>query len=400
MNIGAMLGGDWGGGFAQGMQMAVQEKQLAMQQQRMKQEEQRNRMLMEEHMLKLKRQRQVDEAGEKLKQSFSPQTTTKTEMTDPSDPSFGMGTPIEKTTTTTQEPRLISELRRTRGDKFADAVMMMAQVNPAKALEMAVAKPNYQAIGESGLLNTDTGEVIKGTPKQKFMNVPEGGTLIDPNTKEVVYQSPKNPQAKTPTGFRFKDDGSMEPIPGGPADIKGQNAASQAFASRNNANESLNRLQQAANELMTHKGLGRITGIMGKLPNVPGSDAANAQALLDNLKSQAGFTVLQNMRDMSKTGGALGQVSDFENKMLQANLAALDNAQSLPEFKKALKKIVDYTESAKGRINNAYDQSYYGKRGPSTGNPNPPVPGARQAPNGNWYVPDPKRPGQYLQVVE
>jgi hypothetical protein len=28
----------------------------------------------------------------------------------------------------------------------------------------------------------------------------------------------------------------------------------------------------------------------------------------------------------------------------------------------------------------------------------PPAPGARQAPDGNWYVPDPARPGKYLMV--
>jgi len=28
----------------------------------------------------------------------------------------------------------------------------------------------------------------------------------------------------------------------------------------------------------------------------------------------------------------------------------------------------------------------------------PPVQGARQAPDGNWYVPDPARPGKYLMV--
>jgi hypothetical protein len=28
----------------------------------------------------------------------------------------------------------------------------------------------------------------------------------------------------------------------------------------------------------------------------------------------------------------------------------------------------------------------------------PPVKGARQAPDGNWYVSDPKRPGKYLKV--
>jgi hypothetical protein len=28
----------------------------------------------------------------------------------------------------------------------------------------------------------------------------------------------------------------------------------------------------------------------------------------------------------------------------------------------------------------------------------PPVDGARKAPDGNWYLADPKRPGKYLQV--
>lgn len=30
----------------------------------------------------------------------------------------------------------------------------------------------------------------------------------------------------------------------------------------------------------------------------------------------------------------------------------------------------------------------------------PPAQGARQAPDGNWYVPDPKRPGKYLRVTQ
>jgi hypothetical protein len=30
----------------------------------------------------------------------------------------------------------------------------------------------------------------------------------------------------------------------------------------------------------------------------------------------------------------------------------------------------------------------------------PPTQGARQAPDGNWYVPDPKRPGKYLRVSQ
>ena len=67
------------------------------------------------------------------------------------------------------------------------------------------------------------------------------------------------------------------------------------------------------------------------------------------------------MRNNSKSGGSLGQVSDFENKLLQANLASLDRAQSEPEFRAALEKIVKYTEEAKGRLRNAYNMKHGSK---------------------------------------
>ena len=115
----------------------------------------------------------------------------------------------------------------------------------------------------------------------------------------------------------------------------------------------LDRLGQAANDLKNHPGLGRITGVMSLLPNVPGKDAANAAAKLDTLKSQIAFNVLQSLRSMSKTGGALGQVSDQEEAMLSNNLAALDAKQGTPEFKKALDNIIRYTQDVKARLSNA-----------------------------------------------
>ena len=115
----------------------------------------------------------------------------------------------------------------------------------------------------------------------------------------------------------------------------------------------LDRLGQAANDLKNHPGLGRITGVMSLLPNVPGNDAANAAAKLDTIKSQIAFNVLQSLRSMSKTGGALGQVSDKEEAMLSNNLAALDAKQGTPEFKKALDNIIRYTQDVKARLSNA-----------------------------------------------
>jgi len=55
-------------------------------------------------------------------------------------------------------------------------------------------------------------------------------------------------------------------------------------------------------------------------------------ANIDTIKANVGFDKLQAMREASPTGGALGQVSDFENRLLQAVLSNLDQAQSEQQF--------------------------------------------------------------------
>lgn len=148
----------------------------------------------------------------------------------------------------------------------------------------------------------------------------------------------------------------------GPNSIKAEKAAREApmaAAQVTEGTSQLDRLEKAASDLSNAPGIGRITGLWGRLP-VSVGDATDAQAQLENLKSQAGFNVLQQMRNMSKTGGALGNVSDKEGERLEANLASLDPKQSKEQFLKSLKSIEDYARDAKQRLHTAY-QSTYGK---------------------------------------
>lgn len=163
---------------------------------------------------------------------------------------------------------------------------------------------------------------------------------------------------KPPAGYRPTASGNLEAIPGGPADQKIQGAFNADTAQLTGAIAGFDRLAGATNQLLNHPGLASITGLRGKLPNIPGGDAADAQALLETLKSQVGFGVLQDMRNSSKTGGALGSVSDAEGKRLEANLAALDKAQSLEQFQKSLGQILDYTEQAKDRMRGAFNMKH------------------------------------------
>lgn len=80
----------------------------------------------------------------------------------------------------------------------------------------------------------------------------------------------------------------------------------------------------------------------GALVNwVPTSESRYFKSQLDTLKSAIAFGELTAMREASKTGGALGSVSDKEMRLLENALGALDQGMSPTQFKAQLKKIKD-----------------------------------------------------------
>jgi hypothetical protein len=86
---------------------------------------------------------------------------------------------------------------------------------------------------------------------------------------------------------------------------------------------------------------------------LPESEARSFAAQLDTLKGNIGFGALTAMREASKTGGALGQVSERELKLLTSVFGALDQLQSAEQLKTQLKKI----KSSVKRWENAVSES-------------------------------------------
>lgn len=72
---------------------------------------------------------------------------------------------------------------------------------------------------------------------------------------------------------------------------------------------------------------------------VPTSPAREFAGRLKTLKGAIAFGELTAMREASKTGGALGQVSNMELGLLESSLGNLDQAQSPSEFKRELGKV-------------------------------------------------------------
>lgn len=82
------------------------------------------------------------------------------------------------------------------------------------------------------------------------------------------------------------------------------------------------------------------TGVLYNIASLGiGTSARELAGKISTLQSTLAFDRLQKMRDNSKTGGALGQVSNIELQLLQNSLTALDPIVGKEAFEKQLQKV-------------------------------------------------------------
>jgi hypothetical protein len=105
-------------------------------------------------------------------------------------------------------------------------------------------------------------------------------------------------------------------------------------------------------------GLGGSAGWNGLLKGVPQTKAKDLDALYQVIKANIGFDKLAEMRQNSPTGGALGQVSDTENKLLQAVLETLDQTQDPVQQRAALTLLRAELIKARDNRKQAYARQY------------------------------------------
>lgn len=115
--------------------------------------------------------------------------------------------------------------------------------------------------------------------------------------------------------------------------------------------------------LRNDPGLENITGaVFGRTGSVS-REGSRAQALYDKVVAKGGFQALQDLRDASKTGGALGNVSNQEGKQLTASFSAIDRRQNAADVRAAIDQAIADIEGSKTRMREAYDATYAYKSG-------------------------------------
>lgn len=119
--------------------------------------------------------------------------------------------------------------------------------------------------------------------------------------------------------------------------------------------------EDVAKRLLGHKGLKGLTGATGFLaPVLVGTRYKDANAIKNQLKALAGFSALQEMRAASPTGGALGPVSDTENKLLQDSKVALENSQTPEQYRANLEAYIAQLQISQKRIEDAWMRDFGG----------------------------------------
>src|SRR5574343_250602 len=110
--------------------------------------------------------------------------------------------------------------------------------------------------------------------------------------------------------------------------------------------------------LKNHPGLSNITGVIaGRTPSLTAQGRA-AQALYDKIIAKGGFQSLQDVRNASPTGGALGSISNQEGQQWQAAFSEIDQKMDAPDVRGAIDRTIQKVQGSKNRVREGYDLTY------------------------------------------
>jgi len=193
------------------------------------------------------------------------------------------------------------------------------------------------------------GEVVNSLPQgwsitarpDNFGTVDMGGYrgTFDPNTGTYGTGPAIQGSPSTNMDVQFGPNGGrvMAPATGSPEAIDAQREGQQAIdrneQTANAANIVLDDISRAREIVMNANPLNPAVGFgSGLARGVEGSNATNLYELTQTIRGNIGFDRLQQMRESSPTGGALGNVTEQELATLQSVMGSLAQSQNEEQF--------------------------------------------------------------------
>lgn len=191
---------------------------------------------------------------------------------------------------------------------------------------------------DTGGRRLDLGLKKYETDTEIILYNPSDGSIVNRQKKDVLE------------GAKQKAIGAAE----GQIEAERPAAESRAVASISKAES----VSSVARRLASHAGLNAATGpISSQLPTFS-KQTANFETEIETLKNKVFVSALQEMRELSKTGGALGSITENEIKLLQNSIQNLDLSQGEENLRANLQQLAKDFDRSIARIKAAYKRQY------------------------------------------
>jgi hypothetical protein len=247
--------------------------------------------------------------------------------------------------------------------KRAQTDLATAQAERARAL--AASGGAARTAGVTPIYGTnDAGEPVIGQLTNK-------GEFITPQLPPGFKLSTGHEKIDLGTAYLIKDKKSGATIGAVPKDVAGEarekakggfeGKQPELFRKADAAMKDLERQHAIVGEDIDRAltmATSATTGFASLLSAIPGTPAHQLLQTLNTIKANVGFDKLQAMREASPTGGALGQVTEFENRLLQSVFGALEQSQNADELKFNLRRLKQTLLEAKRDRSDAFRRDF------------------------------------------
>ena len=244
-------------------------------------------------------------------------------------------------------------LRSGKAEEAAAILEGMEEISVGAGVELgqyigAVQKDDrYKAVGGS-IFDSKTGQFINNDTGE----VEDSDSMNENEFAQRIYQ---NKEAYTPESWAAYSKNIT---------TKGARTAAEGLIPVDAAREAEVASAQVVAD--SRRNMDNIDKLISMAPNgqyeavgqavfswVPYSEEQSVDNAVDTLKANVAFDRLQKMRDNSKTGGALGQVSEKELRLLEANLASLNPTSrefkdNLETIRRTYERIIDIEQGPEG----------------------------------------------------
>ena len=257
-----------------------------------------------------------------------------------------------------------------QGQRRLDEAQQEREFN--RRLHMQNLQRQYDMMGQQGQVQGRRLDLAVGEQQRKnleFENLMRDQgrrfTLSQQAVAERERAALQRERGPLKPGYAWSKENPMEQVevPYGPAWEKSQTLFSKDTSAVKNMQDSYGRLAKQA-ELTLKSNLGRVTGITGMIPNIPGQAGSVAAGRLEGLKDMITIDTMRMLKDLSTTGATgFGQLSEKEGARLEGYLGNLGKATSEEELRRVVREVQGFAEGAKKRALEDYKQRHASRIG-------------------------------------